>query len=51
MLISIEIIVTSKINVKIIEVKEVIIIVNLIINIAITKAITNLLKTRLIQLF
>ena len=44
----IEIIVTLRIDAKVIEIKEVINIVNLIINIAIMKAVTNLLKTRLI---
>ena len=44
----IEVIVTSEIDIKVIEVKEIIIIINLIINIAITKTITNLLKTYLI---
>ena len=48
MLMLIEVIVTSKIDIKVIEVKEIIIIINLIINIAITKTITNLLKTYLI---
>ena len=47
----IEIIATSKINTKIIEIKKIIVIVNSIINIIITKAITILLKTRLIQSF
>ena len=50
MLILIEIIATSKINAKIIEITKKII-ANLIINIAITKTITNLLKTHLIQFF
>ena len=47
----IEIIVMSKIDAKVIKIKIKIIIVNLIINIAIAKAMMNLLKIRLIQLF
>ena len=47
----IEIIVMSKIDAKVIKIEKKIIIVNLIINIAIAKAMMNLLKIRLIQLF
>ena len=44
----IEIIATSKINAKIIEIEKIIIIINLIINIIIMKTIMILLNTRLI---
>ena len=44
----IEIIATSRINAKIIEIEKIIIIINLIINIIIMKTIMILLNTRLI---
>ena len=47
----IEIIIMLRTDIKIIEIKGIIVIVNLIINIMITKMMTILLKTRLIQSF